>query len=220
MKIRKSRLILICIVITVVLSNLVSALEITDPENDVDHIIKDPYSIEPVSSKPNLDVTKVTCSIDGGVVTLSLTVKGEIEDDSSITYYVEYECSDASYQFTYTNGNLNSKSSSIAGGESTMVGTATGHLIDPANTITAAFNVVGTGGTDGELYGYAGDDFPLGVDEYWMDNTVVDDGGPPNGGGQGTNGDGNTGGSGTPGFEAMAVIAALGIALIIFRKRK
>jgi len=220
MKIRKSRLILICMVITVVLSNLVSALEITDPENDVDHIIKDPYSIEPVSSKPNLDVTKVTCSIDGGVVTLSLTVKGEIEDDSSITYYVEYECSDASYQFTYTNGNLNSKSSSIAGGEATMVDTATGHSIDPANTITATFNVVGTGETDGEVYGYAGEDFPLGVDEYWMDTTVVDDGGPPDGGGQGTNDGGNTDGSGTPGFEAIAVIGTLGIALIILRRKR
>ena len=220
MKLRKSSLILICIVITVVLSNLVSALEITDPENDVDYIIQDPYSIEQVSTKPNLDVTKVTYSVDGGIVTLGVTVKGEIEGDDSITYYVEYECSDASYQFTYKNGNLNSKSSSIAGGEATMVGTAIDHSIDPTNTLVATFNVVGNGGTDGELYGFAGDDFPpVGVDEYWMDNTVVEDGGTP-GGGEGTNGDGNTGGSGTPGFETLSVIAALGIALVILRRKK
>jgi len=218
MKIWKSSLILIFIIVFV-LSNMVSALEITDPENDVDYIIKDPYTSEQVSSKPNLDVTKVTYSVDGGIVTLGMTVKGIIEDDSSITYYVEYECSDASYQFTYINGNLNSKSSSIAGGEVTMVGSAIDHSIDPANTIMATFNVVGIGGTDGELYSFAGDDFPTGS-EYWMDNTVVDDGSIPGGIEQETNDDGNTGGSATPGFEALAVIAALGVAFIILRRKK
>ncbi len=58
MKIWKSSLILISIIV-VVLSNMVSALEITDPENDVDYIIQDPYTMEQVSTKPNLDITKV-----------------------------------------------------------------------------------------------------------------------------------------------------------------
>ena len=215
MKLRKSRLILICIVITVVLSNLVSALEITDPENDVDYIIQDPYSIEQVSTKPNLDITKVTYSAEGGVVTLSITVKGEIEDGDSITYYVEYECSDATYQYTYNNGNVNARSSNNNGDINHDA--STGHSISPTNTLSVTFDVVGTGRTDGKLYGYAGDDFPpLGVNEYWMDNTEdINDEGSGNGGNNGTPPTPKT-----PGFETLAVIAALGIAFIFLRRRK
>ena len=213
----KKIIIIIGLIAFLTLSSIASAVDITDPEDDVDHIIKDPYSIDQVSNKPNIDVKKVSYNLDGDIVTLSLSVKGVIEDDSSITYYAEYECSDASYQFTYSNGNSNGKTSSILEGESTMVGTAIDHTIDPANTIKVTFNVVGVGSTDGELYGYGGFDFPgLGVNEYWMDNTVVDP--------EGNNGGGNNGGGttnkDTPSFEIITVIAAIGIAFIILRRKK
>jgi len=205
---------IVFISIAIILSTqLVSALEKTDPENDVDHIIQNPYSIEPVSSKPNLDVKKVSYTVDEGVATLSITVKGEIEDNELITYYCEYEGSDALYQFTYKNGNLNSKTDDT-------FGTAQDHTIDPPNTLTVTFDVVGAGGSDGELYGFAGDNFPnLDGNEYWMDNTVVEAGGTPGGGEETTDG-GNTDGSGTPGFETILVVAALGIAFVILRRKK
>ena len=195
----------------------VSALNITDPENDVDHIIIDPSSSEQVSDKPNLDVTKVSYTIQDETVTLSIAVKGVIEDATSIKYYAEYECSDAAYQFTYNNGNLVSRSSSVSGGDKTYIGEATGHTIEPSNTLSVTFDLVGAGGTDGELYGFAGDHFgELGVNEYWVDNTEdINDGGSGNGGNNG-----NSPPSGTPGFEALTVILALGIGFIILKRRK
>jgi len=216
MKIWKSSLIPIFIILTFVLSYSVLALEITDQKDDVEHYIKDPSSREYVSDKPNLDVTQVSYNIDGEVVTLQLTIKGVIADDASITYYAEYECSDALYQFTYSNGNLNSQASEMVNGEKKLIGSAIDYTIDPANTIKVTYNVIGMGGSDGDLYGYAGEDFPgIGVNEYWVDNTAEIDDGP--GGGDVNNGDGQ---SSTPGFEILTLLAAISAACIIVKRGK
>jgi len=214
MKILKSSILFLMIIF--IMSTVVSALDISDPEDDVDHVIKEPYSITPVSTKPNLDVTTVGYTVDDEIVTLTLSVKGAIEDDASITYYTEYECNDALYQFTYSNGNLNSQASAMVNGEKNLIGQAIDHTIDPANTITVTYSVIGMGGADGELYGYAGKDFPLG-DEYWMDNTVVDFDNQQNDGGQNTN---DNGGSDTPGFEMITVLVAFAAVFFLAFKRK
>jgi hypothetical protein len=209
------------VTLLLLLCGTVGALEISDNQDDVEHYIKDPFSQEYVSDKPNLDVTHVYYSADAEVVTLQLTVKGEIQEDASITYYTEYECSDALYQFTYSNGNLNSQASEMVNGEKNLIGQSIGHTIDPVNTITVTYNVIGVGGEDGDLYGYAGKDFPLG-DEYWIDNTEEIDDGPVDGnGGNGDGGnDGNNGSSepSTPGFELFTLIAAIGTAIFLLKK--
>lgn len=203
------------------LCGTVSALEISDNPDDVEHYIKDPFSREYVSDKPNLDVTQVYYNVDDEVVTLQLTVKGEIQEDASITYYTEYECTDALYQFTYSNGNLNSQASAMVNGEKNLIGQAIDHTIEPANTITVTYTVIGMGGADGDLYGYAGKDFPLG-DEYWVDTTEEIDDGPGDGGGDagdgGNEGNNGTPQPGTPGFELLALIAAIGTVIIILKK--
>ena len=212
------------LILLMLLCGTVVALEINDNQDDVEHYIKEPSSREYVSSKPNLDVTKVFYDVDGGVVTLSLTVKGVIEDDNSITYYAEYESSDELYQFTYTNGNLNSQASEMVNGEKNLIGQATGGpTIDPANTIKATFNVVASGGSDGKLYGYAGEDFPgIGVNEYWVDNTEEIDNGPGDGTGDGTSNEdeGTSPTPSTPGFELITIIAACGITFILLRRKQ
>ena len=208
------------ITLLLLLCGTVGALEITDNQDDVEHYIKDPFSQEYVNDKPNLDVTQVYYSVDGGVVTLQLSVKGEIQEDASITYYAEYECSDALYQFTYSNGNLNSQASEMINGEKNLISMEADHTIDPANTITVTYDVIGMGGSDGDLYGYAGKNFPLG-DEYWIDNTEeIDDGHGNGNGGDGTeDGNGGTPQPSTPGFELITIIAAVGIAFIMLRRR-
>ena len=222
---KKTYQILSASTVLIFLSGTVGALGITDNQDDVEHYIKDPFSLEYVSNKPNLDVTQVSYSIDGDVVTLQLTIKGVIENDASITYYAEYECSDALYQFTYSDGNLNSQASEMVNGEKNLIGTATDHTIDPANTIKVTYDVIGMGGSDGDLYGYAGEDFPgVGVNEYWIDNTEeIDNGGSGTNGGTNegnNNGGGTSSGSDTPGFEILVFLSAISLIFVFLRRKK
>ena len=91
-------------------------------------------------------------------------------------------------------------------------------------------------GFEGELFGSSStwEEDTDGVGEVWMDFAPVEyapwyAGGDGDGGGTGDDGTGDGTGDGTedgenagntPGFESIAVIAALGVAFIIYRRRK
>jgi len=61
------------------------------------------YDVE----RPNIDIIRAELSESGGIITISLTVKGEITDDQSISYtvYLDDE-DDGLYYYTYTNGSI------------------------------------------------------------------------------------------------------------------
>jgi len=84
----KKTLILSLIAISLLLISTIPTVaeqgSISDPENDV--IETDPVTSETseVSTKPNLDITKVSYDRSGQMVTLTLTVKGNIENNGDI----------------------------------------------------------------------------------------------------------------------------------------
>jgi len=160
-------------------------------------------------SKPNIDITSVSDTITGSEATLTMTVAGTIEDSDKIIYYIIMTSGGSSYTAYY------------ADGESYCIGSGgyPSPLVDPVsgNTFTATFEIDDPGVTY-TVHGYtieykeAGGE---GLGEMWQDYA------PDTYSPWYTGGDGNGGtGGGTPGFETLAVIAAIGVALIILRRRK
>jgi len=89
---------------------------LTDPENDVMDYINQVYT----TSKPNVDIISLTYHREGKEVTITLEVKGEIEDRGNINdilegmtnidlvlYYIELSTSSESYIIRYVNGACN-----------------------------------------------------------------------------------------------------------------
>ena len=159
-------------------------------------------------SKPNIDITSVSDTITGSEATLTMTVAGTIEDSDKIMYYIMMT-SDESYYTAY-----------YVDGESYCIGTG-GYpieLLNPVsgNTFTATFEIDNPGATY-TVHGYTIEYKEVGEElgEMWQDYA------PDTYSPWYTGGDGNGGnGGGTPGFETLAVIAAIGVALIILRRRK
>ncbi|MCK4996265.1 MAG: hypothetical protein KAR55_05185, partial [Thermoplasmatales archaeon] len=185
--------------------------------------------------RPNIDITTVTYELSGDTVTLSMTVKGNIVTSDYILYSIWWTDGDllTGYVAQYRNGNgYVMKDVTILDSE---------FSISPGNTITFTFTrlditeftgVVGSAKESAEDYSNtwidnAPDDLNLGGDDEPGDDEEPgdddpnddDDEIPPNGDDTGGNGNGENGG-GTPGFEAIAVITALAIALILLRRKK
>lgn len=195
-----------------------------------------------VQDRPNIDISDVSY-IAGDRLTISLTVQGSINSVNSY-YHVWFNTSDAWYHMLYyPNEEIEpivtalpidfsdwSIDDIMAYTEPESESSVSG------NTITSTIDWVTDDHTMTGYYGWAqewneeGDQFV----EYWMDFAPddfawygdYDDyyGGDGDGDGDSDgDGDGDSGAPPTPktpGFETLAVIAALGVALIILRRRK
>lgn len=209
----KSSILLLVGVAALLLSTItVSAITLTDGEDDVIDGATDTFV-----SRPNIDVTTVTCELSGNTVTLTMTVKGSIIDSEYIKYTI-WTDSDliSSYGAQYWNGDgYVLKDSDFIDSE---------FSISQGNTIIFTFTksdtveiteVVGSAKEDSEDYS-----------NHWIDNAFGDYPGdddddeiPPDGDDTESNSNGDDD-EGTPGFEVIAVIAAIIVALIILKKRK
>jgi hypothetical protein len=147
---RWRRSILFTILVSLIISSLpASAVTITDDAEDVMYYGE--YQLDTVANKPNLDITSVSYSITGSEITLTMTVKGIIEDSDLISYVIHFGTVDENgsfyfpckpgYQVVYSN-NYGAYSYFGLDGFSMEQGDY-GELTNPVsgNTFTATFEI-------------------------------------------------------------------------------
>jgi hypothetical protein len=227
MNAKKIHILCISIITLLFMCNLVSAS--SDGTNDVWHQswTGTGYQWEAYSgSKSNIDITDISYSIDGSTATVSMTTVGNMADNENVVYTMHLQSSDSAYyMIMYSNGNgavmgmgnYQGFSSQLTNPISGNKFTTSFEVSDPsANYEVIAFNVEHT--NIDEEHG-----------EAWWDYAPNSEAPYYGLGGDGNNnGDsnGDTGGgssqpsSGTPGFELLVVIAAIGIASIELKRRK
>jgi len=193
----------------------------TDPAGDVWHwwMTETSWGWDyDIKDKSDIDIREMTFEIVGDQAIFTFKVEGNIVTNEKVNYYGTYDSDDVTYYFNYLNGT----GMCYADGPSGMSFSQANYSIS-GSTLTATFTSVGEGSSNVQISGYAhyySDTVLAEGGEYWMDATE-DTGGDGDGDGDGDGGNGGpSGSSGTPGFEAVAVLAAVGIALIILRRRK
>lgn len=230
-------MVLIGVLVLIISSVSVSAETLTDESGDVYHwkMTGSTWSWQPSTDpKSYIDITELTYTTSEDKFTLSMKVSGEIQSSGNVEYMAWVNTSDATYQMY------------VMGGQSFGMAMNTeddGFQVDwnpnitiSGNTVTCTFDLVGTDVIGSEFYGWAWEYEELGAEnqELWQDwipNTSSpfwdedgDGNGDEDGNGDGdVNGDGggsDTNGGGTPGFEAVALISALAVVIIILRRRK
>jgi len=229
------------IVIFLVLSAFcVNADTLNDISDDVYHynFSETGWSWEKsVSEKPNIDIVEISNSVVNEEVILKLKVKGNIASSENIIYWTYYNSSDSAYYFSWSNG----EGFGIA---VSLDETSGSYDFEPdisasGDTITAVFDVIGT--TDSvALWGWAaeysvindqssewwGDWAPTEYSPFWNEDTGDDNGEDDDSDGDDVNesdmqdgtGDEGDSDSGTPGFEFLFLMIAIGAIFILVRK--
>ena len=246
MKIWKYKLILLSIAVMLLLSFTVEARTESDPQGDVWHYVYPYYQTSTVSNRPNSDIQEISAEISGDQITLSMTLwpGGEFSrgDNGYAQYIMFYNTSDAWYTLNY--GDLEGEEpAGMAMGYSTAGYTppvTTGEVTVNGNTITATMDKVGTDEATTELYGVTWvweghgtdqwnyDHWHDGVGDWdWNPDLAPDDstGDDDDTTGDDDDDDDNSGGGGgttggTPGFETLALLAAIAVALLFIRRKK
>lgn len=233
MKTWKSSILILGAVSTIIMTSM-SATAISDDTGDIWHWrLSDNQWLwgQYTEDKPNIDITDVSYSKDGLIVTLSLTVAGTIQSSEGYYYSIYLgNPNETNYWVTYISG-------MGFWGAAGVEGVSGGILEDPVSedgkTLTATFDLVED--ETFEAYGNAIEYSQIGdiqTSEWWQDwypNSYFQGGN----GGDGTDDDDDTGdddddtsgdngdtGGGIPGFEVIALLVALGIALVILRRKK
>ena len=177
-----------------------------------------------VANKPNIDITEISTAVNDNKITLSLKVTGTIQTTDKVVYWLYYNTTDTNYYMYYTNGS--------GGGfgmkKSTVNFTQAENVTISGNTLSIVLDVLGET-SQGELWGWAAEYTKNGdvASEWWGDwapNTKLPftpgTGGNTDNTTGGDNTSGNNTGTKTPGFEVIPVIAAVGIAAILLRRRR
>ncbi len=219
---RKGILILGAAAILVITSLSVSA--IPDGTNDVGHQkwADTGYRWESyTATRDNIDATDISYEINGNQATVTMTTVGDMstEKGADVVYTMHLKSKDLSYyMITYVGGMGSVMGFGDYGGFMEVLDAPI-----TGNTFTATFELSNPN-SDWQVYGFNVEYYEPGNEqgEAWWDyapnsNAPWYTGG--DGDGDGGNG-GSSGSSGTPGFEVITVIAALGIALIMLRRRK
>jgi len=224
-----------------------STISVTAAEQDISDDLDDVLETNAVgetdivSNKPNVDIKKVSYERNGQTVTLKLTVKGEIENDGSIELYrlifdeeyyeeklgefdgdenalFEYllgldtnltafifllETNDNYYSIVYVNEEI-----LISDDYSVETIPPLSFSVNGA-TLSISFDLVDSGDRLANLSAA----IQKSIDSTTYDDDVY---------GECIDGSSSSGGSSsnTPGFEMIAVIAAIAISLIILRRKK
>ena len=188
------------------------------------------------TSQPNVDITHVKSYKEGQTVYFELKVAGSIISDSEeYIYFIQAGGTDAEViQAIFSNGNatyidqVNLQNSgeaeyTVEGNKLTMgvpIDVFSENIVLRAN---AAYGDLGTSEpkaidiapNDGGFSGEDGGEDDTGDDDTGDDDTGDDDTGDDTGDGESEDTNG-----GTPGFEIMVLLVALGIVLFVFRRKK
>jgi hypothetical protein len=239
MKFWKICIVMIGVLILVLSSTSVSAETETDATGDVYHwkMVDSSWSWQPSTlPRAHIDITELTYTVNGNQITISMKVAGNVQISENVAYMAWVNTSDATYNMYLINDQKFVMGISETGGGMPAMNT---DVTVSGNTISGTIELVGTDDTSTELWGYAweyteygdtnqewwGDWIPGDYAPFWGQEDDGDGEGDGNGDDGGdTNGDGSSNGgngsSGTPGFELVAVITALAIAVIVLRRRK
>ena len=235
---RRITILIVGIVVLMLSSINASAVTESDAQGDVWHFVWPYWQEQTVSNQPNVDIKEIKVEESGDQVTLSMTLwPGGTFTPSGNKYMMclmWYNISDAWYSMTYSYFE-GEESFSIGMGTSIEGQVLTGDVIVNDDTISTTLNKMGDDTTTVEMYGttmmfedrfgektdqwhdWVGDyiwDPDLGPGDDDDDDTTSDDDDDTTGDDDdGTNG-------GTPGFEILSLITAIGVALIILRRKK
>lgn len=209
----------IVVLAMLVLTGFASAETLTDDTNDVWHWkwhenLGTYEWAHSVTSKPNIDITELSYTIEDHQITFKVKVKGTIENSEKVVYIASYNATDAIYWMTYANGE------GTCWGFSDDYSQMTSENVTASDdTISVTVDMVGTGPKE-EFWGYAAEYTGEPMDEsaeWWGDWAPQDtslwygiDGG---------NGDDDEGG-GIPGFEFVFLVIAIAIISLKRRKQK
>jgi len=243
MKLWKSSMLFLGVAILILSSLSVCAETESDTQGDVWHFIYPYWQTQTIENKPNVDIKEISADISGDQITLSITLwpggAFERSEYDAAVYVMFYNTSDAYYWMTYVDAVEQEEPVGLAWGILLEGGglPAIGEVTVNDNILSSTLNITGEDTTALEFYGtawlwekygtaeqYTGEQWVDWVGDYEFTGEIDpgdgdgDGDGNGNGGGDG-NGDGDGDGT-TPGFEALALIAAVAIALIILRRRK
>jgi len=249
MKLKRIIVLMVCIVVLLLSSMNVSAITESDGQGDVWHFVWPYWQEQTVSNQPNVDIKEIKVEESGDQVTLSMTLwPGGTFSPAGNKYLMSlmwYNISDAWYSMTYSYFE-GEESFSIGMGTSIEGQVLTGDVIVNGDTISTTLNKMGDDTTTVEMYGttmmfedrfgektdqwhdWVGDyiwDPDLGPGDDDDDDTTGDDDDDDTTGDDDdddTTGDDDDDGTngGTPGFEILSLITAIGVALIILRRKK
>jgi len=239
MKLWKYGLLIVGVSALILSSGVVSATEtINDPENDVYHIDSTlpPGSAmeQNIGDQPNVDIKKVSCVIADGTLTVTL----ELVSDGIVQHEIDMDYS-YNIQFSTSDGGMYIIMVNYAGEGGQGTGPAT-----PAESAGGTFDISGNtlemvwvfngDATVTDLHADAsysptetstyrdiaeeGDD--SGGDDTGGDDTGGDDDTGDGGDDDDDSGDNNSKKPGIPGFETVAVIAAIGLVFILMERRR
>lgn len=226
---KRSMLVLGAMLLLLFFSYSVSA--VSDDTDDVwKHTYSETgYSWNKFGSKPSIDITDVSYSINGNQATLTMKTVGNIVTNSRNTVYTMHLAysDSAFYMVYYSDGNgvvlgQGSFSESPLQLEHTVSG----------NTFTGTFDVEDPN-LDYQVIGFNVEhtDVDAETGDAWWDYAPNSEAPYYSSGGDGNNGNDNNNGDsngdetnqpsgGTPGFEILTLISAITISIIILRKRK
>ena len=222
MKLRKSSMCLVGFAVILLSCFTASASSITDGTNDIWHWAQTGTTwswVGNVGNKPNIDITEVSYSVNDNKITISLQVSGDIQTSDKVVYWVYYNSTDTQYWLSYTNG------SGSGFGMKGMNFTSEQNVTISDGKLSVVLDTLGdTSKVD--LWGYAWEytTTPGSQTGEWWGDWAPNEKFTYN---TGTPGDNETPGNDssspekkTPGFEVVAVIAAVAIALILVRRRQ
>ena len=226
MKLRRYGLIVVSLSILLGSCFTAAATTISDGTGDVWHWtnIGNTWSwAGNIASKPDIDITQISTTLNGGSLTLSLTVAGTIRSSDKIYYWAYFNTTDSTYYSFWYNG------SGYAFASNHSYGYEMGNITISGNTINTVFNVMGDT-TTVELWGWAAEYtnyLNQNTNEWWGDwapNSKLPFTPPGTGGnqtgGNNTGGNNTGGGTKTPGFELLPAIAAIALVVVLLRRRR
>ena len=205
-------------IMLILISTTSLAETLTDGINDVYHkrMFDGAWVYVYTDDKDNIDITEVSYEVNDNRLTLTIKVDGVIEDSGFIVYYVFYMSKDASYLMMYSNG-----SGVLYCDNDYNISTSAVVTKTFDDTITGVCSLFRTDASNVDLYGTAyqytqADDDPN--FELWVDwnpdahsGIVLDS----------NSGDNNKDtDKGTPGFDAIILLAAIGVIVILLRRNK
>lgn len=168
------------------------------------------------SDKPNIDITEISADASGGQLTITLRVRGSIEDDEDVWYWAWYNTTEATYYLSYNNGN-----GSLFGVGTNYTQFMQANATASGDTITGTIDLIGSGARV-KFWAWAATGYNMGGNsgEYWQDWAPQDyapeldtDGGDNGGGGDG--GDG-----GIPGFGLLLAVGALALGAVTLATKR
>ena len=121
---KKCFLIFLIILLITLIGMKVSANIIVDASNDVYHhsFSDNNWSWILTSGKTHIDISKISYSVSGGILTVIMELNGDIEIPGKASYTLYYNSTEASYTFIFVNRTGSASAMKIEGGFDFKIG--------------------------------------------------------------------------------------------------